>query len=507
MSSVVFVNAINISPYAFEPLAEGRCSAGMVIEKAAAFPAIEKKVILTDDEKWVQRLRSDYLSGDEGGGWEIRQRDEWSLSALLETMSQDSVDCEDIFYCFLDTPLIDDDLCRRMYDNHCRYFAEYTFADGYPVGLSPEILRRRILPALQKLAESISEPLGRQSLFRVVEKDINAFDIETELAPRDLRLMRVELACDNKRNYQLTQAVYQAGGLNESEVLRILQTRPEIIRTIPAFFEFQITAGTLQQPSYLPPEAVPDGKGDPEEMSQKDFRFMMDKIAAWSEDGVVSLSHFCEPSLHKRLANLVGDVLDHQGFRVLLETSGLGWQNDVLRQLEQMDRRRFLWILDLDALDPELYRRIRGAGYEEAMEFADYLLTEWPDQTWLQAVRMKENEEHLLNFYQKWKEKSDQIIIQKYDWFCGVLPQRKVTDLSPLKRFPCWRLRRDWVIGVDGTVPLCREDLGRREVMGNLLQDDVETIQKRGDEIYRAHTRGDYPALCRECDEYYTYNF
>jgi spiro-SPASM protein len=125
----------------------------------------------------------------------------------------------------------------------------------------------------------------------------------------------------------------------------------------------------------------------------------------------------------------------------------------------------------------------------------------------VQAVRLKESEDQLEDFYRHWKEKTEHVIIQKYDHFCGYLPERKVTDLSPLKRFPCWHIKRDLVVRLDGSVTVCREDLDRSHVLGNAFEEDLSEIWDRGDTWYLRHLDEDYPELCKNCDEYYTYNF
>ena len=88
-----------------------------------------------------------------------------------------------------------------------------------------------------------------------------------------------------------------------------------------------------------------------------------------------------------------------------------------------------------------------------------------------------------------------------------MLPSRKVTDLTPLHRFPCWHLKRDVNVLLDGTVPVCREDLKGEHPLGNIFSDSFEQIWERGGEWYGRHIAEDYPRLCGDCDEYYTYNF
>ena len=185
----------------------------------------------------------------------------------------------------------------------------------------------------------------------------------------------------------------------------------------------------------------------------------------------------------------------------------MGWSEKILNEIREESYKKPTWIVSLDAFSNEVYRKIRGNGFKEALDFTDRLLNYFPEKTYVQAVRMDENEEELEKFYRHWKEKTNNVIIQKYDNFCGMLPDKRVTDLSPLKRFPCWHLKRDIYILIDGTVPLCREDFNKEYVLGNVFKDEFEQIWERGKIYYQDHLRGEYPEICKRCDEYYTYNF
>jgi spiro-SPASM protein len=163
--------------------------------------------------------------------------------------------------------------------------------------------------------------------------------------------------------------------------------------------------------------------------------------------------------------------------------------------------------VSLDSEDPGLYESLRGERRDEALATVQTLLRLFPGRVYPQAVRMKENEEDLEGFYRHWKKEAGNVIIQKYDHFCGLLPDRRVTDLSPLKRFPCWHLKRDVSVLLDGRVPLCREDLEAENCLGNIFEESLEEIWRRGEPFYRRHLSTEYPPLCVQCDEYYTFNF
>jgi spiro-SPASM protein len=195
------------------------------------------------------------------------------------------------------------------------------------------------------------------------------------------------------------------------------------------------------------------------------------------------------------------------GIRLLVETSGVGWRPGVLERIAADAVQPPTWIVSLDAATAPVYGRLRGDGFAEAAATAAELLRLFPATTHVQAVRMRENEDDLESFWRDWKARTGRVIVQKYDDFAGTLPDRKVADLSPLARFPCWHLRRDVAVLLDGTVPLCREDLRAASPLGNAFRDDLAEIWARGARVYDRHVAGDLPDLCRRCDEYHTFNF
>ena len=144
---------------------------------------------------------------------------------------------------------------------------------------------------------------------------------------------------------------------------------------------------------------------------------------------------------------------------------------------------------------------------KQALTFTDSLKKVFPDAVWAQIMRIKENEIEVEPFYRFWKNLGVNVIIQKYDTFCKLLEDKRVADLSPFNRHPCWHLKRDMYILADGSVPLCKEDVKRNNILGNAFSDSLDSIRKKTFEVYKKHLECRYGDLCGACDEYYTYNF
>jgi spiro-SPASM protein len=254
-------------------------------------------------------------------------------------------------------------------------------------------------------------------------------------------------------------------------------------------------------------------------MPKAAFASLLDKIAEFAGDAVIDLSLWGELSLHPDHIELIEMVLAHPALSLVIETSGIGWKEEELKALaaiQAVPRKNHMaplsWVVSLDALDPERYKELRGPGFSEAQSCAKTLLSLFPNDAYVQAVRLKGAEDDIEKFYRFWKgENSKQVIIQKYDDFAGAFPKMQAADLSPVKRRPCWHIQRDMIILLDGRVPNCRENLaalkGGAEVLGNAFSDDLSLVWEKGAALYNGHCKAEYPGICALCDEYYTYNF
>ena len=487
-----------MTEYGFQELCRGKSAFDFVLEYSKGTPDTESVIVLCDSDFPVSRWPEVDTIHD----------NRWSVSKLTSWLCKLSEGFDNLFFLYGDTPLLDTAKTREMYANHLKYFAQYSFADGYPQGLTPEIIESKAMKAIARLAADDEASVERNSIFETLKKDINAFDIETDIAAADQRLLRVTLAADTRRNTLLLRRMTDDGVSDMGAATEYLDAKPEHLRTLPAFFNVQIEEGCPQACSYCPwPVIHGDVRSARGEMSIEHFTSILEKISDFSEDATISVSLWGEPALHSGIEKLAAAVTRFDGLSLLIETSGVGWREGVIDNILESGGSRTEWIVSLDALTPELYTDFRGDGLKEATATALYLIEHAGKMSHVQAVRMKAGESELQDFYRFWKKHTDNIIIQKYDFFSGLLEPRKVTDLSPLKRFPCWHLKRDLNILLDGTVPVCREDLKVNHPLGNIFTDSLEEIWSRGEEWYLKHIREDYPQLCVNCDEYYTYNF
>jgi spiro-SPASM protein len=502
MKNIAVINGTGLQDPAFRPLIDGVSASARALAFARSLPDVDSVILLLS--------RPQPALAAEGVRHVVR--DAWTVASPLGEMAAAAETFQDVFYFFADCPYLDRDLSLRMHASHRRYWADYTFADGYPYGLTPEIFTRETVERMRGMAPAGEAPgtsaPDRESLFTVIKKDINSFDIETEISPVDMRMMRVSLSADTERNFLLLGRIAARGGRDATGVCDILSRNQDLLRTLPAFFPVQIVERCPQACTYCP---YPLFGGKILEksgwMPVDAFTGLVRKISSFAGDAVIDISLWGEPALHPAILDIARAALSEPGVELVIETSGVGWQPGLLRRFHESLERAPTWIVSLDAATEEMYRKLRGDGFAEATRTAEELLALFPGRAWVQAVRMKENEDDLDSFYRAWKARTENVIVQKYDSFAGFLPDRTVADLSPLKRFPCWHLKRDMAILLDGTVPLCREDIKVETPLGNAFTEDLATVWSRAHDIYRGHVDGRYPAICARCDEYYTYNY
>jgi spiro-SPASM protein len=508
---------LNATLYQFEKAFAGKSAFERSVSWAHAFfPTL----VLTDS---ATDARARELAP---AGVTVLSRPAWDASELLTALSehckQGGVDT--LLFAFAASPFLDTELTERLLDHHHKYMCEYTFADGYAGGLAPVVIEAHALETVAELARKnfAGKPVTSNILFEVIKTDINAFEVESVIAPEDVRAHRFDFSCVSKRTLEVCKNLYaaaKAGGgvdsMSAAALGHLASVTESVKRTIPSFYAVQVSAWTPTDTIYSPYN--PHRK---DTMELANFASLVKDIAALSGEAVVSLSAWGEPLSHPDFASLVANVLAEPGLSVLIETNGAPVTAELAAKCAEIAQKAgkrsnghepIYWIVAIDAMDEAKYREIHplladatgieAPTLEKARRAVDILEAAFPGAVYAQWTRMNENEDQLESFYRTYnKRETSQAgipLIQKYDRFCGLLPDRRPADLSPLDRNPCWHLLRDMVILLDGSVPVCRE-CGKDNVLGNVFTDGPDAVWKRG---------GKTIELCKECDEYYTFNF
>ncbi len=442
---------------------------------------------------------------------------------------------DSVIFSYHDLPFLNLELTRQLLKFHTDYEAEYTYADGYSYGFASEIIDAGTVAILfelskTKFAEAGQKKVTRTGIFDFIKNDINAFEVETLIAENDWRLFRFSFDCGKKENFLACQRLFdkiQGKALSVNEICKIASETPGILKTLPAFYNIQITdfgghsclycpyAKAYQQKTGLLPNESKNC------MNFEKFSDLIDRIYNFSENAVIGLSAWGEASYHPELLRFIEKILSYKGLSVIIESDGSFITDDFCSELGKVvDRaeertngwQKIMFVVKMDAFSDATYKKIHGqeASLEKSVEAVKKLAAVIPHCVYPQFIRMNENEEELESFFRYWNEKTNpsqgEFIIQKYDDFAKLLPQCKPADLSPIERNVCWHLRRDMTILTDGIVPFCREYV-LDGIIGNVFEESLESIWQKTDSVLNEQMSGIYKNKCKDCDEYYTYNF
>ncbi len=429
-----------------------------------------------------------------------------NVASVLKELHGVLKDYDGFFYFSIDTPLIDVGAARDMAVLHERELAEYTYGEGYPAGFTPEIVKVAILPRLAALVKDDDGEIGRDSLFKLLSRDINSFDIETHFASRDMKLNRIELALSPMRNGMITRSIIDRAGADCSfdKFVTLVSSDPGILRTVPAYVEFEITTRMNGPCIYSGSGCLKRPAG---EMAFDQYREALEKLMDFSGDLYVSLSYNGEPLLHPEVNRIIRYTAEKDGLNLILETDGVNFMPGFSDRISGLGTENIIVIFKVDAVRKETYGKIWGGDLRKVERNVRYLLSKGFPSVYLQLTRMDCNEDEMLEFFDVWEKEGANVIIQKYRTYGGLLPQRTSADLRPLERRPCWHLMRDLVVFHNGDVPRCVQDLNGGHVIGNILKDKPQDVWNGNDGVYRAHCREEYDGLCGGCDDYYTFNF
>lgn len=490
-----------------------------------------------------------------------------SVASLFETLSFlcGKSGAERLVFTYSDLPFLNTGITSRLLETHGKYKAEYTFFDGLPYGFSPEILDSGTLRILSSLAKTNYKDAGekkvsRSCIFDFIKLDINSFEVEVECAKDDLGLLRLSFDSGSRLNHisclELFREIFSIkenafaeensvkedsekenalkqknpSELSEDEIIKSLQNSARILKTVPSYYNIQISAAANFMTIFEPCGMFSDdfqkesSSGGKSFMPKEKYSLLLEKIAEFSPEAVINPGFFGEPLLNPDFLDFAEKVFLRKGFSLLVETDGINVTEELCESLKKLSLSgsaeaendfgigKISWIVKLDSFTEEMYKELHSGsdGFSKAVSSVSLLDRYFPGKVYPQFIRCVKNEDELEPFWRFWSEKengsSGNVLVQKYSSFCGKLPPLKSADLSPLERNACYHLRRDFNILADGSVPLCRETLKER-ISGNAFSEKLEDIFRRSDDEFSSHLKRDYCEMCRKCDEYYTFNF
>ncbi|WP_294430538.1 spiro-SPASM protein [uncultured Treponema sp.] len=528
MKNLVILYGGDLTVHAFEKVFDKKSAFERVLDWAGLFS--EKIILFTKKSSQIESELSSVVSSNPKV--ELVTRDSWTKALFISEISSvlKKHDAQSAIVSYADTPFLNEKLTRDLIEMHEKYAAEYSFADGFPYGLTPELIETGTASILSELALSNLKSEGeklidREAIFSVMKGDINSFEIETLIADEDYRLLRFNFETSSKINFLACKNLFEAAlaqntDLREPYALSNLAAKTvSVMQTVPAFYNIQISSRYNHKYCYSL-ESIGKNPCGKEFMSPEDFKKILSQIADFSENAAISLSAFGEPLLHADFLDFASQVInlndENHKIQLLIETDGQLVNEELASKISSLASSRNVevnWIVYLDSVEKSMYASIHNCAesdFDKAILSVQILEKYFEGHVYPQFMRMKTNENQLEAFYRFWNAKENpshgQLIIQKYNSVCQVLPDLKSADLSPVNRLPCWHLRRDMTILADGSVPFCFQ-LSFGENAGNILSDGIEKVWGSFQKILESHLSQNYTDNCSICDESYTFNF
>ncbi len=422
---------------------------------------------------------------------------------------------DNVILCYIDSPFIDMAEFNQLHEMHIENLAEYTFGDNFAEGLVPEIMSKDFLNKIIEYAYKKPDVVSRK-VFDCLHADINKFFIELDISEYDFSMMRLSLTVSSKRNFNVVKNVLKhiTAFDDYKKIFQTIKQNPDILYIYPKYIELEITNNCNMKCIFCPRNKMTRNMKD---MDFNVFKKIIDELGQEYDDIVLNFALMGEPLLHPQFLQFIEYALKQSKiFNVIIETNGILFNKEITENLSVYPPEKLIVIFGLDSLKEEIYQKLRISDETDVLskvkENIAYFLQYHPVnklRTFIQMIKMKENNLELEEIYTFWQKQGVPLVIQKYNTYLNLLEDRSVVDLTPLDRIPCWHLQRDMEIFSNGDVAVCKQDINGNLIIGNLIEQSVKEIWEKNKNNFIANYKEEYEklAICKNCDEWYTFNF
>lgn len=226
-----------------------------------------------------------------------------------------------------------------------------------------------------------------------------------------------------------------------------------------------------------------------------------------------SLHLFGEPLMDKGIVEKINYIKSANPKNIIiLTTNGVLLTPEIAEKIiNKVDKV----VISLHSTDPHIYQQITGAdklakvedNVKELIKIKDKNQANLP-QIYLRLVRLKENQEEINKFCQKWQSQPIILDIRDSHNFGGEITN-ELAKKMPTKRYPCYHLWFSPGINWDGAVSICCTDTNRQAIIGNVKSEKLSTIWQNEliNKYRQLHLKSNYKVipLCDKCDVWNTY--
>ncbi|MCZ8341436.1 MAG: spiro-SPASM protein [Leptospira sp.] len=404
------------------------------------------------------------------------------------------------------SPILNIRLTEKSWNRHKQFFSQYSYSENLPSGLIPTTISREFLSSLpQKLNTDV------HSFFL---KNINLYDVDIFFQAPDLRQMRLDFRVNSERSEILVNGILQKNPeIEYEEISEFLKQNPDLLRPSPSYIEWEVYHGCELKCTFCPRE-FSDLKNDGKFIHVTHFKETLAKMNAhWKSPTTICFGGNGEPLLHPEFVSLVENSLQFNKIKEIIIETALYTNFEAFQQyllsLSEDEKSRISIIVNLTTLNESTYKNLYGTNHLETIKDRILKLKETLPLKSLnvQMIKMVDVESEIDPYFTYFEKQGINVILQKYNSFAGKLPEKRVSDLTPIHRDFCWHLTRDLYIKVDGSVSICKQE--QNYILGNIYSEDILKIWQNGLIHFQNSFIGKHeliPAPCLNCDEWYTFN-
>jgi len=430
------------------------------------------------------------------------------VSEALPPSASGDPDWDEAFFVYFPgiCPLLDIDLSTELLNRHKRYISQYSYSENISPGIIPVYVSREFMATLP------AEIKGTVHDFLI--KNINNYDVEIFYEPPDLRQYRLDFTLSENRSLKMTESFYKLNRkVKYKEMLPAILKNPAIFRQGPSYIEIEVYRGCEYSCTFCPRQFISNGS-DGNFLAPDFLRTLYaDLDNQFAFPMTVCFGGMGEPLLHKDLEALILETLNFKSLKeLIIETA---FYTDVERligfieKMEKGSRSKLTFIVNLSTLNEKKYAGMYGkAELKKVLANIEKLGGVLPKENLhVQILKITEVEEEIENYFEFFEKKGINIVLQKYNRFAELMPEKRVSDLTPIKREFCWHLARDIYIDSQGKVALCRQDFNNP--VGDLKKDSFTSVWENGLKSFSESINGNHSATgapCLHCDEWYTFN-
>ncbi|TGM60235.1 spiro-SPASM protein [Leptospira adleri] len=403
-------------------------------------------------------------------------------------------------------PCLDENLSKELYERHDRYLSQYSYSENLPAGIVPTILSREFTNSLPETIKTSAQ--------EYLLKNINHYDVEIFYHAPDLRQYRLDFSLKNRRSLNLVRGFIKTKeNWSYQEILPWIASHPEVFRNGPSYLELEVYRGCGLSCTFCPRQFSDNDRDGAFLTPEFLENLLKQQEASFSNEYSVCFGGMGEPLLHPQFADLIEKTISSSLLQELMIETALYVDLDSilesLGKLSSEEKEKITWIVNLTTRNPDKYETLYGKKeLGKILSNLEKLETVFPkNRIYLQFLKIEEAEDEVEAWVDETERQGYGVILQKYNRFAGLMPEKRVTDLTPIQREFCWHLNRDLFVNSNGTVSLCRQTPGKE--FGNLHKENLIDIWQKGLPSFNNSLNGKHQetgAPCLNCDEWYTFN-